>query len=248
MSNNIAKDVGNVKKKQNPVDFWTKEEFELVVSTFDLNSYYDHYSFTIIYLLFMTGLRLGEAQALTWSDIDFQNGSLNVNKSMYYQNAKSFYTHPPKTKAGIRLISLDVDTLEILKQWKEVQRKNLGSVIFILSYNGLPTNKSTVSHIIKRHSKLANIHRIKVHALRHSHASLLISLGESALVIKDRLGHEDIDTTLGTYGHLYPNINYQVAQKLSHLIDLRFEKKERKFTSNQFINHGGKNEKKSSDN
>jgi Phage integrase family. len=54
-----------------------------------------------------------------------------------------------------------------------------------------------------------------VHGLRHSHVSLLISLGENPLQIKERLGHEDIETTLGTYGHLYPNSNFEVAKKLN---------------------------------
>ena len=82
----------------------------------------------------------------------------------------------------------------------------------------MPTNKSTARHILERHSKLAGIHRIKIHALRHSHASLLISLGENALIVRDRLGHEDIETTLGTYGHLYPNTNREVADRLSGLL------------------------------
>ena len=86
---------------------------------------------------------------------------------------------------------------------------------FVFSYNRAPTNKSATSRIITRHSKFAGVHRIKTNALRHSHASLLISLGENALVIRDWLGHEDIKTTLGTYGHLYPNMNREVADKLN---------------------------------
>ena len=65
------------------------------------------------------------------------------------------------------------------------------------------------------------MHDIKIHALRHSHASLLISLGENAIIVRDRLGHEDIETTLGTYGHLYPNMNREVATKLSNLIKVK---------------------------
>ena len=59
---------------------------------------------------------------------------------------------------------------------------------------------------------------IKIHALRHSHASLLISMGENPLLIKERLGHEKIQTTLGTYGHLYPNTNVEVAKKLTGVL------------------------------
>ncbi|WP_038024119.1 tyrosine-type recombinase/integrase, partial [Tetragenococcus muriaticus] len=71
---------------------------------------------------------------------------------------------------------------------------------------------------IERFSKKAGVHRIRLHALRHSHASLLIRMGKNPLIIKDRLGHEDIETTLGTYGHLYPNSNFEVANKLEGVL------------------------------
>lgn len=57
--------------------------------------------------------------------------------------------------------------------------------------------------------------------MTHSHASLLISMGENPLIIKDRLGHEDIETTLGTYGHLYPNSNFEVANKLKGILQFQ---------------------------
>jgi len=98
------------------------------------------------------------------------------------------------------------------------RQSQLFSTDFILSYNGIPTNKHTISKAITRYSKLAGVRRIRIHGLRHSHASLLISMGENPLIIKDRLGHEDIQTTLGTYGHLYPNSNYDVAKKLDGIL------------------------------
>lgn len=154
---------------------------------------------------------------------------------MYYKSAQEFYITPPKTKAGNRVIALDDDTMRYLKEWHEVQTQNIPSK-YVLSYNGLPTNKYASKHIIDQHAKLAGVHRIKTHALRHSHASLLISLGENALVVRDRLGHEDIETTLGTYGHLYPNTNRAVADKLSNLITVETsEKATRTLTSNQHI-------------
>ncbi len=105
---------------------------------------------------------------------------------------------------------------------------------FVFSYNGLPTNKSATGHIITRHAKLAGVHRIKTHALRHSHASLLISLGENALVIRDRLGYEDIKTTLRTYGHLYPNMNREVANKLNNILNFDNSDVKRGKVYNQF--------------
>ncbi|MGG1165775.1 tyrosine-type recombinase/integrase [Bacillus mycoides] len=236
LQKNIAKQVGNVKKVKKKVDFWTKEEFEKFISTFDISDYYEHFSFITIWLLFMSGLRFGEAQALEWNtDIDFEEKTLTVNKSMYYKNANEFYITEPKTKASNRVIALDDNTIDFLKDWKKVQSKNSPSK-YILSYNGVPTNRSATFHIIEQHSKLANVHRIRTHALRHSHASLLISLGENALVVRDRLGHEDIQTTLGTYGHLYPNMNREVANKLKNVVTVRKnDTAKRKLTSNQYI-------------
>jgi len=236
LQSNIAKQVGNVKKDKVQIDFWTREEFEKVIGTFDISDYYEHYAFIMIWLLFMTGLRFGEAQALTWeSDIDFENKTLAVSKSMYYKSANEFYIKAPKTRAGNRVIALDDDTIGYLKEWRAVQSKNISSK-YVLSYNGLPTNKSASRHIIEQHSKLAGVHRIKTHALRHSHASLLISLGENAIIVRDRLGHEDIETTLGTYGHLYPNTNRAVADKLSSLITVKTDDTiNRNLISNQFI-------------
>lgn len=214
LQNNVAKTVGNVKKTKQIVDFWTFDEFKKVIATFNTDNYYELFGYTIIYVLFMTGLRIGEAMALKWdTDINFEDKTLTVNKSMYYKSSTEFYINPPKTKAGNRVIALDDTTIDVLRKWKEVQSKNVGSE-YVLSPNPFPTNKSFVSNKITKHSKLAEVHRIKTHALRHSHASLLISLGENALIIRDRLGHEDVETTLATYGHLYPNTNKDVANKL----------------------------------
>ncbi|WP_342493339.1 tyrosine-type recombinase/integrase [Bacillus sp. FSL W7-1346] len=236
LQKNVAKTVGNIKKVKKKVDFWTKEEFEKVIATFKMDDYYEHFSFITIWLLFMTGLRFGEAQALEWeTDIDLKKQTLTISKSMYYKNANEYTITEPKTKAGNRIIALDDDTVEFLKEWRERQFYVFPSK-YVLSYNGLPTNKSATFHMIEQHSKLAKVHKIKTHALRHSHASLLISLGENALVIRDRLGHEDIQTTLGTYGHLYPNMNREVANKLKNIINLQYNQfNNRKLTSNQYI-------------
>lgn len=184
----------------------------------------------------MTGMRIGEASALQWDDVDFEEGTLNISKTLYYKNASNYRFTEPKTKASIRVIALDSDTLHLLQNWKETQQKQC-KTNFILSYNGILTQKYTVSYAITRFAKAANIHRIKIHGLRHSHASLLISMGENPLVIKDRLGHEDVQTTLGTYRYLYPNSNFQVADRLSSVIQLKTSEDTQieHYSSNQFV-------------
>ncbi|CUX24387.1 Putative prophage phiRv2 integrase [Clostridium sp. C105KSO13] len=203
---NPARMIGNVRSQKPKVDFWTLEEFQKVISLLYKGDYYEHYLFISFWLLFMTGLRIGEAAALQWSDIDFDAGILCVTKTLYYKSMDEYKLVEPKTQASIRDLAIDSDTISELKAWQKVQQKVLKNCNFILSYSGVPTSKHTLPRALEKLAGLAGVHRIKIHALRHSHASLLISMGENPLIIKDRLGHEKIETTLGTYGHLYIQI------------------------------------------
>lgn len=217
---NPSKIIGNVKKVKPKVEFWTKEEFEKVLSLIYKEDYYQNFLFISLWFLFMTGMRIGEATAIQWEDIDFETGVVSITKTLYYKSQIDYKFVEPKTKASVRHIVLDKVTLSYLADWREVQQ-NVVKTNFVMSYNGIPTQKHTIAHAIDRFSKMAGIHRIKIHALRHSHASLLISMGENPLIIKERLGHEDIETTLGTYGHLYPNSNFEVASKLNGIISFQ---------------------------
>lgn len=232
---NPARMVGNVKTKKINVDFWTLEEFQKVISLLYKGDYYEHYLFISFWLLFMTGMRIGEAAALQWDDIDFETGLLCITKTLYYESMDEYKFVDPKTLASKRTIVIDDDTIRELKEWKEVQQKVLKNCNFVISYSGVPTSKHTLPRALRKLSELAGVHRIKIHALRHSHASLLISMGENPLIIKDRLGHEKIQTTLGTYGHLYPNSNFEVAKKLAgKLTYTPATKSVADYTSNQF--------------
>ena len=215
---NPSRMIGNIKSKKTQVDFWTLEEFQKVISLLYKGDYYEHYLFISFWVLFMTGMRIGEAAALLWSDIDFDTGLLSITKTMYYKSMDDFKPVEPKTQASVRTIYVDADTIRELKAWQEVQKKVLKNCGYVLSYNGIPTSKHTLPRALEKLAELAGVHRIKIHALRHSHASLLISMGENPLLIKERLGHEKIQTTLGTYGHLYPNTNLEVANKLTGVL------------------------------
>ena len=216
---NPARMVGNIKSKKVKVDFWTLEEFQKVISLLYKGDYYEHYLFICFWLLFTTGLRIGEAAALQWEDIDFESGIISVTKTLYYKSMNEYTFVDPKTSASIRTVVIDKDTIRELKDWMEVQKKVLKDCNFVLSYSGIPTSKHTLPRALEKLAGLAGAHRIKIHALRHSHVALLISMGVNPLIVKDRLGHEKIQTTLGTYGHLYPNSNFEVAKMLGGIIN-----------------------------
>lgn len=216
---NPARMVGNIKSKKVKVDFWTLEEFQKVISLLYKGDYYEHYLFICFWLLFTTGLRIGEAAALQWEDIDFESGIISVTKTLYYKSMNEYTFVDPKTSASIRTVVIDKDTIRELKDWMEVQKKVLKDCNFVLSYSGIPTSKHTLPRALEKLAGLAGVHRIKIHALRHSHVALLISMVVNPLIVKDRLGHEKIQTTLGTYGHLYPNSNFEVAKMLGGIIN-----------------------------
>lgn len=232
---NPARMVGNIKSKKVKVDFWTLEEFQKVISLLYKGDYYEHYLFICFWLLFTTGLRIGEAAALQWEDIDFESGIISVTKTLYYKSMNEYTFVDPKTSASIRTVVIDKDTIRELKDWMEVQKKVLKDCNFVLSYSGIPTSKHTLPRALEKLAGLAGVHRIKIHALRHSHVALLISMGVNPLIVKDRLGHEKIQTTLGTYGHLYPNSNFEVAKMLGGIINFTpATESNADYTHNQF--------------
>lgn len=216
ISDNPAKQVGNIAKKRQEIDFWTVEEFQTFISSFDLNKYKERLYYTAFTLFFMTGLRKSELQALTWQDIDFSDNSLMVNKSLYYKSKNDWIINSTKTKTGVRKIYLDKTTVKILSDWEKWQKVEDND--FVFSQKGSPMSSTSFQYMLKKHCELVNVKPIRIHALRHSHASLLLALGMNDLELQNRLGHTNISTTLGTYSHLRPTAMKEVADKLDGIL------------------------------
>lgn len=194
--------------------FWTQADFQKVLAKTNTDTYTGRFDYTMLWFMFMSGLRSGEARALKWTDVDLEAKTVNVNKTMDYHNRNWFETPAPKTAASRRTVALDDDTVACLGAWQDAQAVMVNSE-WVFSLNGIPCSDQQFIAIVDTYSDAAKVQRITVHGLRHSHVSLLISLGENPLQIKERLGHEDIETMLGTYGHLYPNSIFEVAKKLN---------------------------------
>ena len=144
VSRNNAKVAGNVKRSRGKVDFWTIEEFTTFIQTFNKKRVNEKLMFTVYWFLFFTGLRIGELQALTWKDIDFEEKWVYIHKSIYYRNRKNWKFTDTKTQSSIRKLYLDDDTLKYMREWKEVQEQ-IGKIDFIFSDNGLPIVKNRVN-------------------------------------------------------------------------------------------------------
>ena len=188
----------------------------------------------------MTGIRVNEGCALQWDDIDFEKKRLRVHHMLIIKNKKTWTRNSyTKTKDGKRMISLDDDTIKILKEWRKVQG-NLGlghDSDFIFSYDGLPMLKSTISRAIKRYAKLAHVKPIQAKGLRHSHASYLINeFNVSILILSKRLGHSSPEITLKHYSHMWTGADEAITHEMTGNISISFPSKSLvKFNGNQTI-------------
>lgn len=212
----LTEKVGNVVVDKKTIDFWTREEFEQVISSLDRADYYEHFVFMMIWLYYMTGMRVNEATGLYWSDIDFDSQKIKVFHQLDYYNVNKWERLSKlKTESSRRIISIDDDTCEILKSWYERQQTFDTNIDFVISFSGNPVDKRAIREILAKYAKRAKVTVIQPKALRHSHASFLINeLNVTPLLIQKRLGHSDIKTTLGIYSHLYPNADESIMSEL----------------------------------
>lgn len=237
LESNISKRVKAIPKGKCNVAYWTKDEFEKVIATICIDDFYEHLCFVMLWVYYMTGVRVNEGTALWWDDIDFRNKRLRVHHMLVTRSRTDWdrndYT---KTDDGKRTIVLDDDTLAILAAWKKRQSQ-VGIHDFVFSYDGLPMIKSTIGRIIERYANFAGVHKIQAKGLRHSHASFLINeFNVSVLVLSKRMGHSSPEITLKHYSHMWSGADESIAKEMAGSIKIQTAKKTKiAFNGNQTI-------------
>lgn len=200
---NVASKAGNMgSARDRNVDFWTQKEYQKFIEQV-ADKPQSFYGFEILY---WCGLRIGELLALTPADFDFDNNTMRINKNYQVVKGREIIT-TPKTKKSNRVVKIP--------QFLADEIKDFMKCFYDLKPNQrlFFKSKGYLGHEITRGSKKAGIKRINIHALRHSHISLLIDRGFSALDIADRVGHEAIGITY-KYAHLFPNKQDEMANQL----------------------------------
>ena len=201
---NIAGSMGRSDVRR--LNFWTLEEFQTFLDT--VRNPLAKVAFQV---LFFTGLRVGELQALTLADFDQESGTLQVSKT-YHKFNKTDHITPPKTSRSNRVVTLPPFLVDILKEYiahfYDLQQDDR---LFSL------VTPKELRAIIKNGCENTDIKCIKVHELRHSHVSMLIDMGFTPFLIAERIG-DTPEMVNKVYGHLYPNRHQEVADKLNKLV------------------------------
>ena len=208
LPNNPAKRAGGFKaEKPKEVEIWTQEEY-LRFSATMMDKPRSFYAFEMLY---WCGIREGELLALTPSDFDFQKRTVSITKSYQRIHGQDLIT-TPKTPKSVRVVQMPQFLCDEIQDYlKQLYGVESNDRIF-------PITKSYLYREMDRGCKQTGVNRIRIHDLRHSHISLLIDMGFTALAIADRVGHESVDITY-RYAHLFPNRQTEMANQLDQLKD-----------------------------
>ena len=205
------KDVSNIKKEMIFFTYDEYKKFDNVIQNFD-----DHVFFEVLYFL---GLRQGECCALTWKDVNFENNSINVNKTITTKiKGENWTISSPKTKNSIRILPMTKQLVSDLKTLNNNAKKysDYSDNWFVFG-NSVPFKETTIGKKKNKYCKDANVKQIRIHDFRHSCASLLINKGASISLVSKYLGHSKVSTTLDIYTHMYKSELENITEKLNSL-------------------------------
>ncbi|TLG72703.1 site-specific integrase [Culicoidibacter larvae] len=194
---------------------WTPQQFDIFITALSKKeNIQDILYFTMAYA---TGARRSELLACSFDDIDFHLKQWRIHRTLQWdKKLKQFYFSDTKNQSSRRTITLPDKVLTMLKQVQAEYPNNLHQLVFANPFDFPPMRHYQV--LLDKYIKETKLEPIRFHDFRHSHASLLIHLRQSELVLKERLGHSSIKTTYDVYGHLFPNQQHELAQSLNELL------------------------------
>ncbi|MDO8750670.1 MAG: site-specific integrase [Dehalococcoidia bacterium] len=184
-----------------------------------------HPLFAALHLAAYTGARRGEVLALAWEYVDLHAGTISITRSLDRAKAGLVF-EPPKTRNGRRLIDLDQRTIEVLRahQGRQLLEKMQAEGAYVdqglvfANALGQPINPMRLTRAFQSLAQQCGLGHVKLHALRHSHATILFAANESLFDVSRRLGHGSIATTADLYGHVLPGHGKKQADAFAHAI------------------------------
>lgn len=181
-------------------------------------------------ILAFTGLRKGELHALRWKDIDFSRGTLSVKQTLATTEGWKLIFQTPKTRKSIRELSLDDETLRLIRQWKMHQKEfffKFGTKVMLDQDQLLFTSAENkvlyldfLNHHLTKLIKENNLDHMTVHGFRHTHCSLLLEAGTPIKEVQERMGHTDIKTTMNVYAHVTNKKREETGNRFANFMSM----------------------------
>lgn len=214
IAQNPVSDVPRPRVEKPEVEILTAEQAQQLIN----GSYLDH--FHALYIVSLTtGCRPGEAFALAWSDIDFDRGTISITKSLEETDGQ-LRIKTTKNRSSRRTVLVPATTIEAMREHREQMAAEglyFDDLVFPTPRGGMIRKSNLHRRYFKPLLARLGLPDVTFHALRHTHASLLIAAGENAKVIQHRLGHSSITTTLDVYGHLFEDAQASAAEAMESL-------------------------------
>jgi len=219
---NVAKVIEPPRVARTTMQTLSPEEATRFLDAARETDYYVYLS-TLLY----TGLRRGELLALRWRNLDLDRASLIVMETAYVLGTGEYVIKEPKTPHSRRSVSLSPSLVALLKEYRadqELLRIQLGiglsdnDLVFIRP-DGSPINPNAVTLAFHRIIKKAGLKNIRLHDLRHTHATLMLKAGEHPKIVSERLGHANIGITLDTYSHVLPGLQEAAAERFDRVFE-----------------------------
>ncbi|KOS71694.1 integrase [Lysinibacillus contaminans] len=216
----------DIEQEEAQENFYTKEQLIQFLKCLEKEDNFKAYA--LFRLLAFSGMRKGEALALTWNDVNFKTNEIRINKALSRGTNNRLYIK--STKTGIaRTIKMDENSTRILQEWKKKQKQDY----LILGYNTLKSRQlvfnnetntflqptKTRKWIVQVQEKY-KLEKITTHGLRHTHCSLLFEAGASIKEVQDRLGHTDVQTTMNIYAHVTQKAKEEAIQKFEKYLNI----------------------------
>ena len=191
------------------MEYWTPEEFNI------FRQHAEDFTYRMFFTtLYITGCRRGEVEALSWEDINLEKATIKISKNLTRKSPTTpWELTTPKNVSSNRIVPIPPSLCQLFKEYKTKQLEDFQSPAFVFG-GDRPLSSRTTDRYFADICQKAGVKKIRLHDLRHSCASLLISKGVSIVAVSRQLGHSNIEQTLNTYSHLMPDDKSKIIFEL----------------------------------
>ncbi|MEE9201811.1 MAG: site-specific integrase [Dehalococcoidia bacterium] len=202
-------------------------EIAAVKHILDIARAEEHPFYSCLYLLAYTGVRRGEALGMRWRDTDLEAGTISIAQTLIRCLHQVLIFQPPKTNSGRRTIDLDASTVEVLRTHRgqqllhklQAEGAYQDSDLVFADPLGAPLNPMAVTRVFQGLAKRVGMGNIRLHDLRHFHASVMFKNGQSPALVSKRLGHASVSTTMDIYTHILPGWQREAANAFAKAME-----------------------------